>query len=207
MNARSILSRLDHEEYLVRAFFGTQQNYMHACVQRAYLDVVQGSLELSVLPVRGAAQEQDIQIVQGALEDLRDGQSARPTADEFDTWHQALCAALVALYEQRAPGKLCLGHAQRWVNATFRYIFTLGELRVPGFTRLYPLCHITLEPDIIDRLESDGMPQLPCPWNRLDDYELYLQRQKWLRNHYEFAPLDIEFLLWLGQDLRSLTLP
>jgi hypothetical protein len=207
VKARSILSRLDYEEYLVRTYFGVEDNYLHACVKRAFMDTSAGAPESGMVTVPDTLQEQGTRVVLGALEDLRDKQGGLFGADEYDTWHQALCEALVAIYREQASDHFCLGHAQRWVNTTLKYVYTMGEVRIPGCSQLYSYCHVALEQDTLDKLETYGMPPLPCPWYRLEDYHVYLRCQKWIRRRFEFAPLDVEFLLWLGQDLRNLALP
>ena len=36
---------------------------------------------------------------------------------------------------------------------------------------------------------------------RLDDYDEYINRQKWIRETFGGGPLEIEFRLWLGEEI------
>jgi hypothetical protein len=80
---------------------------------------------------------------------------------------------------------------------TFKYIFTLGEERLPGYGHLYDFCHIPFDNIILKTLQQQhGFPSLPCLWSRLNSYDKYLDRQKWVREQFKCVPLDIEFKLW-----------
>jgi hypothetical protein len=86
------------------------------------------------------------------------------------------------------------GHAQKWLNMTFKYIYVMGKQRISGFDRLYDLCHVPLDNILIDALQEKGFEPLPCPWSRLTDYDTYLERQRWMPNQFKpMAPLDVEF--------------
>jgi hypothetical protein len=72
---------------------------------------------------------------------------------------------------------------------TFKYIFTLGEGRLSGYSHLYDLCHIPFDKIIIKNLQlKHGFQPLPCTWSRLDPYPIYLQRQEWVREKFDLVP-------------------
>ncbi len=124
------------------------------------------------------------------------------TADVFDSWHETLCKKIVSLFREQGL-MFFVGQAQKWVNMTLKYIFTLGEQRVKGFEFAYPYCHVPLDNILINRLKSYGFPSLNCAWSRLDNYDEYLQKQKWIRQRFSRPPMDVEFLLWLGKEIEG----
>jgi hypothetical protein len=65
-----------------------------------------------------------------------------------------------------------LGHAQKWLNMTFKYIYVMGEQRVSSFGHLYDLCHVPLDNILIEALRKEGFQPLACPWSRLKDYTI-----------------------------------
>jgi hypothetical protein len=46
-----------------------------------------------------------------------------------------------------------------------------------------------------------GFQPLDCAWSQLDDYDVYLDRQRWVRDRFTLAPLDVEFHLWMHKPL------
>ena len=85
MSIRSLLSREDYEEYLLRLVFGATLgedgvDYIAACVTRAYLDMCRTLVGIAALPGRDALKRQAEDLVRARLEDLR--QSWTPTPDQ-----------------------------------------------------------------------------------------------------------------------------
>lgn len=65
----------------------------------------------------------------------------------YDTWHHALCDELIGYYGSTGF-EFNLGHAQKWVNMTMKYIYIHGALDItPVFGYLHvPLIPMFLEP-------------------------------------------------------------
>jgi hypothetical protein len=85
---------------------------------------------------------------------------------------------------------------------TFKYIYLMGEKRLSGFAHLYDLCHVPLDRKMIDILQRDySFPPLRSAWSLLNDYDVYINRQQWIRDIFKLAPLDVEFLLYMGHPL------
>ena len=81
---------------------------------------------------------------------------------------------------------------------TLKYVFSLGETRLPGYLKYYSFAHIPLDNVFIAGAKAVGGPNLPTPWSRLDDYSVYLELQKQYRVMFApSAPLAAEFQLWL----------
>lgn len=47
----------------------------------------------------------------------------------YDTWHHALCDELIGYYGSTGF-EFNLGHAQKWVNMTMKYIYIHGALDI-----------------------------------------------------------------------------
>jgi hypothetical protein len=90
-----------------------------------------------------------------------------PTQKDFDEWHRGACERLAAIYGERGYKSFFVGHAQKWLNMTFKYIYVMGEQRLPGFGHLYDLCHMPLDNILMDSLRRYDFPGLPCAWSRL----------------------------------------
>ena len=73
---------------------------------------------------------------------------------------------------------------------TLKYVFTMGEERLPKFAAVYPFCHVSLDNILLQRLSPYGLTALPCAWSRVDDYECYLTCQRWIREAFSLLSLD-----------------
>ena len=137
-----------------------------------------------------------------SFESLKSLSTSPITAEVFDNWHKKTCEKITSLFDNQGF-HLFIGQAQKWVNMTLKYIFTLGEQRVQGFKAVYSYCHVPLDRILLRRLKKYGFPELKSAWSRLDDYDEYLEKQNWLRQKFSLAPMDVEFLLWLGKEIEG----
>jgi hypothetical protein len=105
-------------------------------------------------------------------------------------------------YHTGGIGSFTIGQSQKWVNMTLKYIFTLGENRLPGFEQVYPFAHIPVDNIILEQLYTKELTVIfTSAWSRLDEYSADLQFQQWVRTHCgDEYPLDFEFYLWMGND-------
>ena len=211
MNARSTLKRADYEDYLVHLYFRAGPYDLSKCIKTAYLDFSR--------TLHGLGEESDDKekLYGEATKELEQRflrlQSNPGIADQaaFDDWHRAIYQQLFAIYNNHgynAPKRhLFVGQAQKWINMTFKYIFTLAALdekRLSGFGEVYPFCHAPLDNVFISRLvEEYDFSWLSCAWSRLDDYDEYLAYQKRIRREFELVPLDVEFRLWRGENINA----
>jgi hypothetical protein len=82
---------------------------------------------------------------------------------------------------------------------SMKYVFTIGENRLPGFASLYPFAHIPIDNVFLERAASVGAPSLGIAWSRLNDYTTYLSYQQACRDLFRGSiPLAAEFRLWLA---------
>jgi hypothetical protein len=185
-------TRADCENFLVRAYFGRLDDPLKACLKRAYRDVARtlhGIGELQRNPKTEAER-----FLNGRFECVR--APAALTQDRFDEWHRDTCDKLKRIYEKSGYDQFYVGQSQKWINMTFKYIFTLGEDRIHGYGHLYDFCHIPFDNIIIDKLRSQGFQFRPDPWSHLDPYDTYLEGQNWVRKECNLVPLDVDFRLW-----------
>jgi hypothetical protein len=75
-----------------------------------------------------------------------------PTQEQFDEWHRSACLELATIYNDGGCPSFFVGQAQKWLNMTFKYIYVLGDERIPGFGHLYDLCHVPQGSDCCNAL-------------------------------------------------------
>lgn len=194
-----MIDRKGWEEYLIRLYFGNRDDLLHACISRAYRDFNRTGHGLSRLENKGALYTQASDYLRQTFSDIQQDKTNVSNQEQFDRWHQATCGRLAECYINHGYNTFSIGQAQKWINMTFKYIFTMGDNRLPDFYNLYKLCHIPIDNIVLDELRKEaGFPGLTCAWSRLDDYGKYLSCQKWIRERFPSdAPLDIEFRMWM----------
>ena len=200
MNDRSVLSRFDYEDYLIRLYFRATDDYLGVCIDRAYLDISRTLHGLGKLASKEELHRQARSTLWHLFTDLRNDTVQSGGQDAFDGWHRAQVENLCALYAAHGYQRMFVGQAQKWLNMAFKYIFTMGERRLPGYGKVYPFCHAPLDNVVIEHLAVYGLPALPCAWSRLNDYDEYLAYQRWIRRRFTLVPLDVGFLLWLDKE-------
>lgn len=200
MPASSIITPGDYGNYLVYLYFGPEKDLLAGCIQRAYRDFNRTLHGMGSFDNADEVKNKAVQLLAGSLHDLQSVSGNQMSYPLFDQWHRSTCDGLISLYEN-AGFHLYVGQAQKWVNMTLKYIFTVGEERISGFGFVYPFCHVPFDNILLSQLEKFNFPLLNCAWSRLDDYSEYLSRQEWIRQYFSIAPLDVEFLLWLDKEI------
>jgi hypothetical protein len=201
MTAYSTLTRADYENYLVYLYFGSDQDLLKACINRAYRDFNRTLHGFGKFENAGELYTQAVSLLKDSFDSLKSMSTSQITAEVFDNWHKTTCERIISLFDSHSY-HLFVGQAQKWVNMTLKYIFTVGEQRIPGFEAVYHHCHVPLDNILLRQLEKYGFPMLNCAWSRLDDYGEYLQKQNWIRQRFSLVPMDVEFLLWLGKEIE-----
>jgi len=203
MNTLSKLTRTDYENYLVYLYFGSDQDLLKACINRAYRDFNRTMHGFRKFEKAEQLYDEAVILLKGLFDSLKSLSSITPmTAEVFDNWHRATCEKTTSLFEKKGF-HLFIGQAQKWVNMTLKYVFTVGEQRIEGFSFVYPFCHVPLDNILLEQLEKYDFPALKCAWSRLDNYDEYLQRQNWVRQNFHLVPMDVEFMLWLGKEIDN----
>ena len=186
-------TRFEQESFLLRLYFGAGSEYLQLCVQRAYLDFSRTLHGIGNIPnVRNKAAVE----VKQALMALRDDRKV--IQETFDEWHRETCFRLCSIYKEQGYKNFHVGQAQKWLNMSLKYIYVIGDQRLPGYDHLNQFCHVPLDWIIVQRLQEEySAPELSSSWSRLDNYEEYLRFQQWIRKTFvNSAPLAVEFNLW-----------
>jgi hypothetical protein len=195
----SILQQSDYYDCLLAFYFDREGDELELCLDRAYGDFKRTLHGIGRHPRAKEARARADQSLKDMFASIKATHGV--TQKKFDDWHQNACQSLAAIYRECGYASFFVGQAQKRLNMTFKYIYVFGERRLPGFGHLYDFCHAPLDIDFIEALAPRGFEALPCPWSRLDNYEIYLERQQWIRGKFKLAPLDVEFLAWMGRPL------
>lgn len=186
-------TRRDQEDFLIRLYFG-KGDYLEMCIDRAYLDFSR-TLH-GIKNHQGIYQSAKI-VMTDSLRMLSENTSKFDSSRAFDEWHKNLCIALRKHYTDNGFASYHIGQAQKWVNMALKYVFTMGEKRLPGYAHVYEFCHIPIDNIIINNLSAFNPPPLSCAWSRMDNYDEYMGFQDWIRKRFKgSSPLAVEFFLW-----------
>jgi hypothetical protein len=190
-----------YEDYLIRLIFGSkvETDPLSVCVDTAYLDFNRTLRGISKVENGAKLHTNAVDILSNSLAELKEVLKTPADQTTFDDWHEDTCAKLISVYD--GSYTVYAGQAQKWVNMTLKYVYTLGEERISGFEAAYPLCHAPLDKIVVGELVKLGFPRLTRVWSQLD-YPEYFDRQKWIRNKFILVPLDMEFLLWLRKPIE-----
>ena len=198
MNKRSVLSRQDYQEYLIRRYFGLRESkgYLEACVEQAFLDLLRGPGGEALSDTEEATTAA-IDIMVRQIDAVAHRETAIETQEAFDRWHRRLCREIALLYRE---GLVNVGAAQRWLNGTLQYAYLMGSLRIPDLGNVYPFCHVPLDDLLMERLTTRyALEPLSVPWHRLTDYDEYLAYQQQIRERFTLVPMDVDLLIRLDR--------
>ncbi|MGO8794533.1 MAG: hypothetical protein ACLQLC_06900 [Candidatus Sulfotelmatobacter sp.] len=185
----------DYEEYLLRLIFGRDIS-LSACVSLAYGDFNRTLRGISKLPDADDLHTKAEKVLTDALTTLQARLATPMTQSEFDDWHKKTCDSLGAIYGDTFA--FHAGQAQKWVNMTLKYIYTVGEEHIQGFAPAYTLCHAPLDNTVLEELTRYGFDLPDKAWSQFD-YAEYFKCQEWMRNKFKPTPLlSVEFFLWMG---------
>ena len=92
----------------------------------------------------------------------------------YDTWHEQGCLQLQSLYRKQGFDKFSIGQAQKWLNMSLKYLFTIGGDRLPRFGRHYKNVHVPMDNVFLEAGNELVGPVLSMPSSRLDNYQTYL---------------------------------
>jgi hypothetical protein len=196
----SILKKEDWYDYLILLYFG-DDNPLSGCINKAYRDFNR------TLHGLGKHKNNEILFEEGKSYLKSRIRALKKISDvidqsKFDRWHHTTCKGLIRTYKKYKYSFFTIGQAQKWINMTLKYIFTMSTKRLSGFEEIYPFCHAPVDNIILEELIEYDAPGISCRWSRLNDYEEYIRLQKWIRNNFDTVPLDTEFKMWKGEQLN-----
>src|SRR5579871_6905866 len=196
---KNVFGRLtpEFEDYLIQLCFGVDAHVdpFATCLNTAYGDFCRTLRGISKVPDAKLLHENAVRHLTQAFATLQARLAAPMSIEGFDEWHSCTCQELIAVYKGRHT--VYAGQAQKWVNMTLKYIYTLGEEWIPGFGQAFPFCHAPLDNVVLSELAQYDFPALTRPWSQIENAE-YFDRQTWIRRKFVLAPLEVEFSLWLG---------
>ena len=109
----------------------------------------------------------------------------------FDKLHREQSYKLIEIFGEQ---EFSIGQAQKWINMTFKNLHLLEYSKIGA---VYEYCHIPIDSYM---LSITKYSKLNTSWSKLDNYDNYLEYQKWFREKYkDEIPLDAEFRLWLEE--------
>jgi hypothetical protein len=159
MPTNSIITRADYENYLVTVYFGSNPDLLTACINRAYRDFNRTLHGFGNLINGDEIYSQAVSLLKDSLDSLKSLATSQIAAEVFDNWHKITCERLISLFDSHGH-HLFVGQAQKWVNMTMKYIFTVGEQRVSGFGSVYLYCHVPFDNILLKQLENMISPRL-----------------------------------------------
>lgn len=195
---KSQITREQWDKYILDLFFGTNKPLKN-CINRAYRDFNRTLHGFGSLLNNEKVTKEVKEYLFNEFEKLKSKKIS--TQEDFDSWHENQCTALNTLYVERNYNSFYIGQAQKWINMTFKYIFSYGNKYLDGYDNIYQFCHVPLDNILIDQLKMYNPPKLKTSWSRINNYKTYLSYQNWFRGKFDNLPLDIEFKLWLGDVL------
>lgn len=189
-------TREEYFDFLVRCYFGEGVDLIKMAVERAYLDLNR--------TLHGFATHKNADLLRNDSHKLMISlvkmlQGKKMTQPVFNKWHFKSCKELRQHFWTGGFERFTYGQAQKWINMTLKYVFAMGEKRLPGFESCYPFAHIPIDNVFVDALQVYKKVSLPCAWSRIDDYQVYLKLQKEFWSTFPNSiPLAVEFRLWMS---------
>jgi hypothetical protein len=143
-NEESIVRRQDHlefleyltkmphgqidEERLICSYFhpdGTSERaYFEGIAHRAYLDLNRTLRGIGSFPGKQHLHDVAISALRNFAFNLR-GPTTWINQETFDKLHREMCLELCGIYVTGGWKAFSIGQAQKWLNMTFKYVFTL----------------------------------------------------------------------------------
>lgn len=181
---------------LLGFYFGFDRPFLDLAIDRAYRDLNRTLHGFAKQPDRVRVRRSAGECVRGAMTRL---DAACESQETFDEWHEKACSQVIKRYRQFGFAAFTVGHAQKWINMTVKYLALFDERDQQWRLRLLQLGHMPIDSIILDRLRVEGLPRdlRPAAWSRIASYADYMGIQTWVREHFPgSAPLVVEFHLW-----------
>lgn len=192
------LTPKDFEDFWIRVYLNPKDDFKVACVNRSYRDLNR--------TIHGLAKKQSKEKYQKVSEVLISVSNELINKDFdnqsiFDAFHKLKCQELIKSFKANYQTiDFTIGQAQKWINMYLKYLFALGDNRVPGISKNYIFFHIPLDNIIQDiLLDKAQIERIPVAWSRINNYDTYINYQRAIRSSYtNKIPLDVEFKLFNG---------
>lgn len=201
----------DFRKWYVDQYFGFAgqlglDGMMHKVIRRAYRDMCR-TLDFKK---DSSPPECYNEARKRLVSDIKNLKDTPDDAPGYDAWHKRSCDNFKEPYQ----GVLTYGQAQKWVNMTLKYIYTLQwdyPLLAEPLKSKMKYFHMPID-SYITKASIVRWPEdlekiykgLGFAWSNYTDYEKYLELQNKYReicNRQELGCLlDMEFWLWIEAD-------
>ncbi len=182
----------DRIDFLLYAYFGGEKKPYLLASKRAYRDLCR------TLRFRGESGDKYRKVIDELIEDrihsfITKGCTGQ---EQYDRMHESLCEDIVGYY--RTSGvEFYIGHAQKWVNMTMKYLYILGGMDLSG---VFNYLHIPLDKYVFSVVQDKLSIPRPCvTWSKINDYALYFEYQQKIRNCLAIPPIRWECSNWLDE--------
>jgi hypothetical protein len=117
----------EYEDYLIRLIFGVkvENDPLSVCVSTAHLDFNRTLRGIGKVQNGAKLHKDSVDVLTESFGKLREILKTPTDQAAFDDWHREACASLISVYD--GSFKVYGGQAQKWVNMTLKYFYTLGD--------------------------------------------------------------------------------
>lgn len=181
-------------DFLIYAYFGSEEDPFIACSRRAYLDLCR--------TIRFDGQPGDL--IRTEVDNLLKNYISaiikhhNMNQAEFDLWHRNTCNLMTACYKPYEI-EFSIGQAQKWLNMTIKYLYIRGGADISS---IFNYCHVPLDNYVFDMAKHILKISRPeNRWSRITNYNEYMLYQNKLRSAILVTgkiPLEWEFEHWLS---------
>lgn len=178
------------ERFLLQCLFRGLDDTYGLAMNRAYLDFCR-TLRIGDKEKAGKARRAAEKILRNEAHAILTAGCAHQ--DQYDSWHFNVCQQLIKKY---APSKceLTLGHAQKWVNMTMKYLCVFKDEQA---IFMLPYLHAPLDSYIFQAAKDQLGLEPPCrAWSKLSNYEDCIAYQAAIREASNKPALMWEFGAW-----------
>jgi hypothetical protein len=182
-------------DFLLYSYFGGDKNPYAAASKRAYRDLCR------TLRFHGRSGIEYRKYIDGLLEKrirclIDEGCFSQ---EQYDEKHQGLCQDMIEYYRGKGIN-FNIGHAQKWINMTMKYLYIYGGVDISG---LFCFFHIPVDQYVFKAVKNKLSIRRPCDaWSKINDYAVYIEYQKKIRSELDVAPLRWEFSHWIEEAVR-----
>lgn len=152
--------------------------------RKAYADMASHTLHLNNPEKKEELKDEGCRVLREAI---RNECKSIIDAKQFDDWHRSVCYRLQDTYKGHIKDAVSItfGQAQKWLNMTIKYYYIICEINnredhvdLPFFQ----FAHVPVDSIMYDVIEKELEIKKPeVAWSKLDDYDMYLDYQKTIR--------------------------
>lgn len=119
--------------------------------------------------------------------------------NEYDAWVISTSDKLQALYQKNGV-ELTLGHTQKWINMTMKYLLCFDNQKARGIEHLL---HVPIDTYVVEEAKKLVPTAGLLPWSKIESANLYTAFQNNLRTvilekQLAESPIIWEFNAWSG---------